>query len=160
VSDGRTYWLALDSGWFARSLVVELIADCGGSGVASLLWLMCHAKQQNDGGVVKSGWSAVGRGAGIRPAAAEKAMRCAAELGLLDDFKVLEDGRRFTCRISGWTSDQERGLATFRKSRQRAQKRDMSRGQDRTGEERGLLSQSLARTTVVAHEEERAHAMD
>lgn len=120
MTDGRTYWLALDAGWFDRALVAELALVHGPAGTASVLWLVCHAKQQNDGGRVKSGWAPVARGIGGTLEAVEPALRLAAELGILDDFEVLDDGRRFTCRISGWQADQEKGLAAFRQARARA----------------------------------------
>ena len=118
MSDGRSYWLALDAGWWDRALVVELTMSHGPLGPAALLWLMCHAKAQNDGGRVKSGWASVARGIGSDRGAVTSAIAEAASLGLLDEFEEL-DGHRFTCRISGWQGDQDRALGAARQARYR-----------------------------------------
>lgn len=128
MSDGRTYWWACDAAYFERDRVADLALTFGPLGPCALLWLSCHAKAINDGGSVKSGYSAVAKAVGGRRARVKDAIRYAAEIGALDEFEESEDGRRFTCRISGWAADQEKGAAAFRKARQR--ERDKSRSEE------------------------------
>lgn len=125
MSSGRTSWWAKDGGWYDRERVVELGEEFGPAGPLVLDWLSCQAKLQNDGpfdaptGVVKSGFRAVARGCFIADADIVRSIvELAAEIGALDDLAV--DGRTFTCRISGWRSEQGRAAQTARKRDQRA----------------------------------------
>lgn len=125
MSSGRTSWWAKDGGWYDRERVVELGEEFGPAGPLVLDWLSCQAKLQNDGpfdaptGVVKSGFRAVARGCFIADVDIVRAIvELAVEIGALDDLQV--DGRTFTCRISGWKSEQGRAAQTSRKRDQRA----------------------------------------
>ena len=117
VTDGRTYWWAKDAAWYDRSRVSDLALKHGPTGVASLDWLCCHAKMLNDGGRIKSGYPAVAKAIGGKVLLVTRAVLYAAEIGALDDF--LEDGRQFTCRVSGWDDDQRRALKQGRNVRHR-----------------------------------------
>ena len=106
MSDGRTYYWKCDAAWYDRERVADLTLMYGPTGAAALHWLCCHAKALNDGGIVKTGYSAVAKGIGGKVDEVAAAVRYAAEIGALDDFA--EDGKRFTARISGWEADQDR----------------------------------------------------
>lgn len=118
MSDGRTVWLPKDAAWWRREYVVELGEEFGAEGPAVLDWLCCEAKAQNDGGTVKAGYRSVGRGCFVDVVTVGHVVSRAVQLGALDDFEG--DDRRFTCRISGWASDQAKGFAAARKAGQRA----------------------------------------
>jgi len=118
MTEGRTYWWAKDAAWYDRERVADLSLMYGPTGVAVLDWLCCHAKALNDGGVIKTGFSAVTKGIGGKLDEVTAAVRYAAEIGALDDFD--EDGKRFTARISGWASDQDRALSAVRQAKWRA----------------------------------------
>ena len=119
-TDGRTYWWACDAAWYDRERVADLTLMFGPTGAASLHWLCCHAKMLNDGGAVKTGYSAVTKGIGGVLADVTSAVRYAAEIGALDDFQ--EDGKRFACRISGWENDQSKGGKAMQNARAHAAK--------------------------------------
>jgi hypothetical protein len=120
VTDGLTYWWMKDSAWWRREYLVELGDEFGPAGPAVVDWLACEAKAQNDGGRVKAGFRATARGTFITdPGEAAVIVGRAAELGALDDLEVMPDGRRFTCRVSGWRNDQERAQAAERNRRYR-----------------------------------------
>ncbi len=155
MSDGRTYWWALDAAWFRRERQADLALMHGPVGVAALLWLCCHAKELNDAGVVKSGYSAVAQGIGGKVEEVTGALRYAAEIGALDDFE--EDGKRFTARISGWSSDQEKALGAMRSARYRdrhAASRSVTPSNAESLEQRQEQEQS---TTAIAVDALRAN---
>lgn len=122
MTDGRTFWWACDAAWYDRDRVADLCLVHGPTGAAALHWVCCHAKQINEGGRVKSGYNAVAKGIGGKVDAVRNALRYAAEIGALDDFRETDD-RRFEARVSGWASDQERFLATERQRRYRERMR-------------------------------------
>lgn len=111
---GRTYWLAKDSGWWRRELIVELGEEFGADGPAVIDWLSCEAKAQNQGGWVKAGYKTVARGCFVEVVTVGHVVSRGVTLGLLDDFEG--DERRFTCRISGWRADQEKAGAAKRQA--------------------------------------------
>lgn len=117
MSDGRTSWWAKDAAWWRREPVVELLEEVGLAGPAIVDWLACEAKAQNAGGVVKAGERTIARALGLDLVTVGHALSRAVTVGLLDDMERSE--RTFTCRISGWKSEQERALATRRKALQR-----------------------------------------
>lgn len=120
MSAGRTYWLALDARWLAREGVVEAREEAGADAVVVLLALMGQAKLENDGGRVRTGYRALAREAFLAgPDEARAIVTVCHASSLLDDFKEDEDGRRFSCRLSGWSADQEKGRAADRKSASR-----------------------------------------
>lgn len=118
MSDGRTVWLAKDSGWWRREAVIEMLGEVGPTGPAVVDWLACEAKAQNQGGMVKTGYRVIAHSLFIDLVTVRPIVSLGVRVGLLDDWQ--EDGRTFTCRISGWKSEQERALAASRKARQRA----------------------------------------
>jgi ketosteroid isomerase-like protein len=107
VSDGRTYYWKKDAAWYRREYVADLAIMHGPLALSALDWLCCHAKELNDAGRVKSGYSAIALGIGAQGEveAVREAMLYAAEVGALDDFDEV-GGKRFTARISGWEADQ------------------------------------------------------
>ena len=119
MTDGRTVWLAKDSAWWRRERIVELGERFGTAGPGVVDWLACEAKVQNDGCRVKSGYRAVARGAFLKDEKeARRIVEYAVEIGALDEFE--EDRRTFTCRVSGWRSEQDRARESSRKADQRA----------------------------------------
>lgn len=116
---GRTVWWMKDCAWWRREVVVELGEEFGPVGPAVMDWLSSEAKQQSvNDGYVKTGYRALGRGVFTNDVDVVRSVVArAVELEALKDFE--ETGRTFTCRISGFTRDQERALATTRKQRQR-----------------------------------------
>lgn len=141
---GRTVWWAKDAGWWRRERVVELGEEFGPLGPAVVDWLACEAKSQNDGGMVKTGYRAVARGVFSEVVPVRPVLSRASDIGLLDDFT--EGDRTFTCRISGWASEQLKARETAKKAAQRAESKTARpvvspvvpksppTGQDRTGE--------------------------
>lgn len=117
MSDGRTSWWAKDSAWWRREPVVELLEEVGLAGPCVVDWLACEAKAQNAGGRVKAGERTIARALGVELVTVGHALSHAVTVGLLDDFQ--QDGRTFTCRISGWKSEQEKALGARRKALQR-----------------------------------------
>lgn len=117
-TSGRTYWWAKDAAWWRRERIVELGEEFGPAGPAVIDWLSCEAKAQNDGGRVKSGMRSVARGCFVDVPTVESVLSRSVPLGVLDDFEGARG--RFTCRISGWSDDQSRGVEAVRKARQRA----------------------------------------
>lgn len=126
MSDGRTYWWAKDAAWYRREHQSAIALSHGPIGLSALDWLCCHAKELNDAGRVKSGYSAIALGIGAPHCLPEitSAIQYAATIGALDDFEEHEDGMRFRCRISGWEADQSRAANSFRQARHRAKQRD------------------------------------
>jgi hypothetical protein len=118
---GRTYWWAKDAAWWRREKITVLGTEFGADGPAVIDWLSCEAKVQampgQPAGVVKSGVHAVSRGAFVPLDVVERVLSRSVTLGLLDDWTSEES--RFTCRISGWKQDQERGRAAHRKADER-----------------------------------------
>jgi hypothetical protein len=120
MSDGRTMWWPKDSAWWRREYVVELGEEFGPAGPAVLDWLSCEAKAQNDGGIVKSGHRSVSRGCFVGVVTVGHVLSRSVAVGALDDFQ--EDRGRFSCRISGWKTDNDRGRAAVRKQEERNRK--------------------------------------
>jgi hypothetical protein len=116
MTDGRTVWLAKDSAWWRRERIVELGERFGPAGPAVVDWLACEAKAQNDGGEVKAGYRTLARGCFLKDAKdAQRIVEFAVEIGALDELK--ESGKRtFTCRVSGWHSEQERARSAERQA--------------------------------------------
>lgn len=122
---GRTSWYSEDAGWHRRELVVELGDEYGSGAVNTMRTLRDIAQEQlgrNYEGVVLSGFRTLAKASFVSVAEAREFVEVAAGLGILDDLVVLDDGKRFTCRVSGWGDDQERGHASLRKRDQRAAK--------------------------------------
>jgi hypothetical protein len=117
-TDGRTIWWAKDVGWWHRERIIDLGEEFGADGPAVIDWLSGEAKAQNDGGRVKSGVKAISRGCFVDVVTVGHVLSRSVTLGLLDDFEG-SDGL-FTCRISGWQGDQNRGRAAFRQANKRA----------------------------------------
>jgi hypothetical protein len=121
VSEGRTVWWAKDAAWWRREYIVALGEEFGPLGPAIVDWLAGEAKAQNDAGRVKTGYRSLARGCFADDLVTVRhAVSRAVALGALDD--LVEDGERFTCRISGWKSEQDRALAARRKAESRARK--------------------------------------
>lgn len=121
VSEGRTIWFPLDTGWFRREHVVELGEEFGPVGPLVLAWLSLEAKMQNDGGVVKAGPKAVARGVFSDAVTVSHVLSRAVRIGALHHYS--EHDGRFTCTISGWEMDNRRGWDSFRKADSRAKNR-------------------------------------
>jgi len=119
VSTGRTSWWAKDAAWHRRELIVELGDEHDSAGPNVLDVLSSWAQEQRAGGHVRGGFRTLSRESFVTTEKARAVVEMAAAIGALDDLEIDPDGRRFTCRLSGWTADQERGRATFRKADQR-----------------------------------------
>ena len=126
MSNGRTMWFALDVARHRRSLMVDLQDEFGPAALALDVVLTAHAKEQNQGGEVRDGFSALAREAGMsgQGEVVRAFVERAAEIGWLDDLVVDEDGRRFEARVSGWKNDQDRARASWKKAGQRDAKKD------------------------------------
>lgn len=127
---GRTSWWAKDAAWHRRELQVELGEEHGPAGPMVLDVLSSWAQEQRAGGQVRGGFRILAREAFIQPDLAKAVVEDAARIGALDDLEVDEDGRRFTCRVSGFRADQQRGRAAWRKEAQR--ERDADEAEDGT----------------------------
>lgn len=124
MSSGRTTWYATDAAEHDRELIVELGEEFGPGGPYVIRVLKDLAQQQTRGadskGRVRTGFRSLGRKAFIEADAAQRIVSYAAQIGALDDLDTDADGRRFTCRISGWEADQSRGRSAFKKAAYRA----------------------------------------
>jgi hypothetical protein len=120
---GRTVWWAKDSGWWRRERIVELGEEFGAAGPAVIDWLSCEAKAQNDGGVVKAGYRTVARGCFVELVTVRHVLSRAVQRDLLHDFTEADGA--FTCHLSGWAKDQERGRAAARKAAARDRANDV-----------------------------------
>jgi hypothetical protein len=152
VTDGRTIWWSKDARWWAREGIVELADEFGADGPAVIDYLCGEAKLQNDAGQVKAGVKSVSRGCFVDVVTVGHVLSRAVALGVLDDMDLV-DGR-FTCRISGWAQDQDRGSAAFRKARQRA--RDSAQESEITPENtpgQTVTSHGESRSVTVGHAE-------
>lgn len=116
---GRTTWFARDAAFHRRELIVELGAEHGAPALAVLDVLSAWAQEQREGGQVKGGYLTLAREAFTAIDAARAVVEHAARIGVLDDFELLPDGRRFTCRVSGWRDEQDRARAANRQSNAR-----------------------------------------
>ena len=116
---GRTSWWAKDAAWHRRELIVELGDEHASAGPNVMDVLSSMAQEQRAGGAVRGGFRTLARESFCSPEKARAVVEMAAAIGALDDLEIDPDGRRFTCRLSGWTADQERGRATFRKAAER-----------------------------------------
>ena len=117
---GRTTWLPRDAATHDRELVVELGEEFGPAGPYALTVLSDLAQQQRAAGNVRSGFRSLARKAFTEPETVRRIIERAGEIGALDDLEVDSDGRRFTCRISGWKADHDRAKAAWKKAQQRA----------------------------------------
>lgn len=126
MSAGRTTWWPKDAAWHRRERVVALGAEFGPAGPMVLDVLSAWAQEQRAGGTVRGGYRILAREAFVDMADAESIVGRAVELGALDDLVTVGHGQ-FTCRVSGWSSDQERGRAAVRKAAQRAASHGESR---------------------------------
>lgn len=125
MSRGRTSWYAHDAAWHRRELIVELGEEHGPPALSILTALKGMAQEQRDpDGEVLTGYRTLAREAFVDVAQARAIVEAAAEIGVLDDLSQLEDGKRFTCRVSGWRADQEKGRAAFRQAASRARRAD------------------------------------
>lgn len=114
MTHGRTVWWAKDAAWWRRERIVELGELFGADGPAVIDWLVCEAKAQNDGGMVKTGVRAISRGCFVDPDTVRNALSRAVTLGVLDDFDTRQGV--ITCRISGWDAEQEQAIADQRRA--------------------------------------------
>lgn len=121
VSVGRTSWYPSDSAEHDRELIVELGLQFGSDGPYLMRVMKDLAQQQRDpDGRVLTGFQVLARKTFVAGAErVREVVECAAAIGALDDLVIDEDGRRFTCRVSGWKADGARGRAAIRKAAQR-----------------------------------------
>lgn len=145
MSGGRTMWFAQDVARHRRALIVELQDEFGPVALALDNVLCAHAKEQNDGGAIRDGFASLAREAGMAGRADEVRafVERAAAVGWLDDLNVDPDGRRFTCRVSGWRNDQDRATAAWRKAAQRAKD---EAGQTVTDRDKGETDRDKSRS--------------
>lgn len=121
MSDGRTYWYTEDAAYVSRELVVELGEEFGCAVLAVLQVLKGDAKLQDyEGGRVMTGFASVSRRGFVGDARlTRQIIEAASDVGLVDDLELLPDGKRFSCRLSGWRADQERGNSAYRQQKRR-----------------------------------------
>jgi hypothetical protein len=151
-AEGRTYWWCKDSAWYRRELIVILGMEFGAAGPAVIDWLSCEAKSQNDAGRVKSGPTAIAHGAFVDLVTVGHVLSRAVELKLLDDFEE-RDGR-FTCRVSGFQADQDRGRAALRQAVRRERGRsDSPAPADNPDDEPSVTSGDESRPVTDGHAE-------
>lgn len=139
---GRTIWQAQDCAWWLRERITELGEEFGPAGPAVANWLECQAKLQNAGGLVKTGYRAIARGAFLTGGAeeAERIVRFAVDVGFLHGFE--EGTRTFEAVVSAFKADQARGRDTMNKQDKReaevtAQSEEPPRTRpDKTGQDR------------------------
>lgn len=140
MSHGRTTWSPRDAATHDRELVVELGEEFGPAGPYVHTVLCDLAQQQRDGGSVRSGLRSLARKTFTDPALVRRIVEYAGEIGALDDLEIDEDGRRFTCRISGWDADQRRGRDAWKKHDKRHQTEGDTEGQEGTSPQNGTTT--------------------
>lgn len=118
MTGGRTVWWRKDAAWWLRERIVVLGEEFGPAGPAVIDWLSCQAAAQNDSGRVKGGLRSVARGIFADAVTVGHVLSRAVTLCLVEDFE--DDNGLFSCRISGWNSDNQKAVAAERKARQRA----------------------------------------
>lgn len=120
MTPGRTSWWPCDSAEHSRELTVELGQEFGAAGPLMLRVLKDLAQQQRDEGQVRTGFRSLARDLyDVDAERTREILEYAASIGAVDDLVIDPDGRRFTCRISGWAADQARGRAAIKKAGQR-----------------------------------------
>lgn len=120
-AQGRTSWWPCDAAEHDRELIVELGEEFGPGGPLAMRVLKDLAQQQRDHGRVRTGFRVLRQKTFVDTAETVRAIvEHAASIGALDDLEVDQDGRRFTCRVSGWEADSARGRAAIKKAIQRA----------------------------------------
>lgn len=124
---GRTTWWPKDAAWHRRERIVALGEEFGPGGPNVLDVLSAWAQEQRAGGDVRGGFRILAREAFVDTDEAQRIVERAAELGALDDVDVTVSHGQFTCRVSGWSADQERGRAAVRKAASRAASHGESR---------------------------------
>lgn len=121
MSPGRTTWWPCDAAEHDRELIVELGDEFGAEGPYLMRVLKDLAQAQRDEGSVRTGFRVISKKAFVgSPDRARLIVEYAARIGVLDDLAIDDDGRRFTCRVSGWKADQARGREAIKKAGQRA----------------------------------------
>jgi hypothetical protein len=119
MSAGRTTWWPKDAAWHRRELIVELGEEFGAEGPLVVDVLCAWAQEQRAAGTVRGGFRTLAREAFVTVSHAQSILARATEIGVLDDLECDPDGRRFTCRVSGWKADQDRGRAAVRQAGKR-----------------------------------------
>lgn len=120
---GRTSWYPTDAAEHDRELNVELGDEFGPAGPLVMRVMKDLAAQQSlrTDGTVRTGFRVLAlKAAKIDRDECRRIVERAGEIGALDDLVIDEDGRRFTCRVSGWKADFRRGKETLKKGDQRA----------------------------------------
>jgi hypothetical protein len=145
MSAGRTTWWPKDAAWHRRELIIELGEEFEAAGPFVIDVLSAWAQEQRAAGVVRGGFKTLAREAFVTPSYALSIISRAAEIGALDDLKLDEDGRRFTCRISGWDADQARGRAAVRMAQKRANVEDSSDPDDEPESEECVTEANVLR---------------
>lgn len=125
---GSTTWHPRDAAHHDRELIVELLDEFGPGGPYVDAVLRDLAGQQHNSGTVKAGFRSLSKKTGTERDECRRIVEYAAEIGVLDDLQLDADGRRFTCRISGWEADSTRGRAAMKKADARARKREDQAG--------------------------------
>lgn len=116
---GLTSWYPRDAAWHRRELIVELGEEFQSAAISTMDVLCAWAQEQRAGGLVRNGFRILAREAFVTVSHAQSIVSRAAEIGLLDDLEIDDDGRRFSCRVSGWKADTERGRAALRQAAKR-----------------------------------------
>src|SRR4051812_42308069 len=101
--EGRTTWWPCDAAEHDRELIVEMGEEYGAAGPYLLRVMKDLAQQQRDSGRVRTGFRVLRTKCFVKSTEEARAIvEFGAQIGLLDDLDIDDDGRRFVCRISGW----------------------------------------------------------
>ena len=124
---GRTSWWPCDSAEHDRELIVELGEEFGPAGPYVVRVLKDLAQQQREDGRVRTGFRVLrAKTFAESTGQVREIVERAGAIGALDELEIDPDGRRFTCRISGWAADSRRGTEAIRKAHQRRDTSDLS----------------------------------
>jgi hypothetical protein len=152
-------WLSKDASEWSREWITILGEEFGTVGPAVIDWLKCQAKLQNAAGFVKTGVRTVARGIFCEDVVTVgHVLSRAVEIGQLEEY--VDDRGRFTCRISGWRSDQERAQAAARKAKQRAGNTSDDRELSRSVTPSPTESQKVTLTVQDSKEEPNGSSSD
>lgn len=125
--NGRTTWWPKDAAWHRRERQVQIGLELGADALHVLDVISSWAQEQRTAeGYVRGGFMALAHEAFVDVDRVRKIVGFATSIGALDDLELDRDGRRFTCRVSGWEADTRRGIEAIRKAEQRAQAADLA----------------------------------
>lgn len=125
---GRTSWFSMDAAWDDRDYQLDMGERFGAAGIAAMYVFWSISQQQTGAAVARANraglpadfpiqvnYRQLRRRAHLQDDdQAREIVAYATEIGALRSFESHENGRRFSCIVSGFAADQKRGDAALR----------------------------------------------